>query len=94
LNSNANLPSILLDHQPVEYNTVAKHGIDLMLSGHTHKGQLWPLSFITNAVFENHYGLLKKGTSWFYTSSGYGTWGPPVRIGNQPELVVFNITLK
>ena len=89
-----NLPLILVDHQPVEYDNAEKQGIDLMLSGHTHKGQLWPLSFITNLVYENHYGLMQKGKTWFYTSSGYGTWGPPVRTGNRPELVVFNITLK
>lgn len=92
--SSSDLPTILIDHQPVEYDLAQKHGVDLMLSGHTHKGQLWPLSFITNQVYENHFGLMQKGTSWFYTSSGYGTWGPPVRTGNRPELVVFNITLQ
>jgi len=87
----ASLPTILLDHQPYEYQQAYEQSIDLMISGHTHKGQLWPLSFITNAMFENHYGLLQKGASYFYTSCGYGTWGPPVRIGNRPELVVFKI---
>lgn len=87
------LPVILLDHQPVEYQEAHKQSINLMISGHTHKGQLWPFNYITNAVFENHYGLMKKGETSFYTSCGYGTWGPPVRIGNRPELVVFEITL-
>jgi predicted MPP superfamily phosphohydrolase len=92
--NNQNLPLLLVDHQPVEYEIARENGIDLMMSGHTHKGQLWPLSFITNLVYENHYGLMQKGSSLFYTSSGYGTWGPPVRTGNRPELVVFNITLE
>ncbi|PKQ62312.1 hypothetical protein BZG02_13465 [Labilibaculum filiforme] len=92
--SASNLPLLLVDHQPVEYDTASKNGVDLMMSGHTHKGQLWPLSFITNWVYENDFGLMKKANTWFYTSSGYGTWGPPVRTGNRPELVVFNLSLK
>jgi predicted MPP superfamily phosphohydrolase len=93
-NSASNLPLLLVDHQPVEYDKASKKGVDLMMSGHTHKGQLWPLSIITNLVYENHFGLMQKEKTWFYTSSGYGTWGPPVRVGNRPELVVFNISFK
>lgn len=88
---NRELPSILLDHQPVEYQAVANENIDLMVSGHTHKGQLFPLNFITQRVFENHYGLLKKQNTWFYTTNGFGTWGPPVRVGNTPEVVIFTL---
>ncbi|MDA3893276.1 MAG: metallophosphoesterase [Salinivirgaceae bacterium] len=84
---------ILMDHQPVEYNSVAKAGIDLMVSGHTHKGQFWPFGMITKRVFELDWGLKKKGNTHFYVSSGYGTWGPPVRIGSRPEIVIFNIKL-
>ncbi len=93
-NRNPELPLILLDHQPVDYDLAEKENIDLMLSGHTHKGQLWPLGYITNLVYKNHYGLLKNGGTYFYTSSGFGTWGPTVRTGNRPELVVFKIHLK
>ncbi|MCF8373193.1 MAG: metallophosphoesterase [Bacteroidales bacterium] len=89
-----NLPLILMDHQPVDYNKAEKAGVDLMLSGHTHKGQIWPFGYLTSAIFENHYGLLQKGNSFFYTSSGYGSWGPPVRIGNRPEIVEITIKLK
>lgn len=88
------LPKLLLDHQPVDYDIAAEHDIDLMMSGHTHKGQMWPLSFITNMVYDNHYGLMQKANTWFYTSSGYGTWGPPVRTGNRPELVVFDLEFR
>ncbi len=93
-NKEENLPLILLDHQPVDYAKAEKYGVDLMLSGHTHKGQLWPFSYLTNAIYVNHFGLKHIGKSWFYTSSGFGTWGPPVRVGNRPELVVFKIKLK
>ncbi len=93
-NTNGDLPILLLDHQPVEYDNAVRHNVGLMMSGHTHKGQLWPLNYITSLMFENDYGLYKKGNTQFYTSTGYGTWGPPVRTGNRPELVVFNITFK
>jgi len=82
---------ILADHQPVEYDKVQQAGIDLMLSGHTHKGQLWPFNFITAAVYPNDYGLVQKGNSFYYTSSGYGTWGPPVRTANRPEMVEITV---
>lgn len=85
---------ILMDHQPVGYNHAVNAGVDLMLSGHTHKGQMWPNNFITNLVFENHYGLYQKAKTYFYTSNGYGTWGPPIRIGNIPEVVLFTIKQK
>lgn len=85
------LPTILMDHQPVEYDKLANTAVDLMVSGHTHKGQLFPLNFITKRVFENHYGLIRKHKTWFYTTNGFGTWGPPVRVGNTPEVVVFTL---
>jgi uncharacterized protein len=90
-NINPNLPIILVDHQPVEYAAAQQYGVDLMVSGHTHKGQLWPFGFITKAIFENDYGLHIKGKTHYYTSSGYGTWGPPVRTGNRPEIVVIKL---
>jgi predicted MPP superfamily phosphohydrolase len=85
------LPVILMDHQPVEYDKAVESGVDLMLSGHTHKGQMWPMNFITKTVFENHYGLYQKGKTWFYTSNGFGTWGPPIRVGNRPEIVLIHL---
>jgi len=82
---------ILVDHQPVEYNEAAAHGIDLMLSGHTHAGQLWPFYYLTKKIYENSSGLIKKGNTNFYVSPGYGTWGPPVRLGNRPEIAVISL---
>lgn len=87
-------PVILLDHQPVEYSQVEKAGVDLMLSGHTHHGQFWPFGYITRRVYELDWGYLKKGNTNFYVSSGYGTWGPPVRIGSQSEIVEITLQLK
>jgi predicted MPP superfamily phosphohydrolase len=52
---------------------------------------MWPFNFITQAIFELSWGLMQKGNTIFYVSSGFGSWGPPVRIGNSPEVVVFNV---
>lgn len=82
-----NFPVILLDHQPFKLNEAAENGFDLQLSGHTHHGQLWPLNFITQKVYEKSWGCLKKGDTHIYVSCGVGTWGPPVRLGNRPEIV-------
>ncbi|HAD82456.1 MAG: hypothetical protein A2509_08760 [Candidatus Edwardsbacteria bacterium RIFOXYD12_FULL_50_11] len=87
-----NLPVILLDHQPFALEDAVSNGADLQLSGHTHHGQLWPLNLITNRVYEKSWGYLKKGSTHYYISSGAGTWGPPVRIGNSPEIVSLKIS--
>jgi len=85
-------PIILLDHQPFKLEDAVKAGADLQLSGHTHHGQLWPLNYITNAIYEVSWGYLQKGKTHFYVSSGIGSWGPPVRTGNRPEIVDIHLT--
>jgi len=84
-------PVIVMNHQPFNLDEAVVEGVDLHLSGHTHHGQLWPLNYITKAVYELSWGFLKKGDTNFYVSSGFGSWGPPVRLGNTPEVVVFNL---
>lgn len=85
-------PVILMDHQPFNLETTVKQGVDLQLSGHTHHGQLWPLNYITSAIYEVSSGYLQKEASHIYVSNGFGTWGPPVRLGNRPEIVCINVT--
>jgi len=85
-------PILLLDHQPYELDIAEKNGIDFQFSGHTHDGQVWPISLVTKALFEKSHGYLKKGDSHFYVSSGLGIWGGKFRIGTRSEYVV--ITLK
>jgi hypothetical protein len=63
------------------------NGIDVQLSGHTHNGQLWPLNYIAERIYEVSWGYLKKDDTHIYVSCGVGTWGPPVRLGNTPEIV-------
>lgn len=84
-------PMILLDHQPYSLNQAEENGIDLQLSGHTHKGQVWPISMITNWMYELDHGYLQKGNSHIYVSSGLGIWGGKFRIGTKSEFVVIDI---
>ena len=84
-------PVVLMDHQPFGLEEAVGKGIDIQLSGHTHHGQLWPLNRITGAVYELSWGEKVKGETRFYVSSGVGTWGPPVRTGNRPEILLIRV---
>ena len=86
-NVDKRFPVILMDHQPIGLNEAVEAGADLQLSGHTHHGQIWPFGYITEAIYEVSWGYKKKGETQFYVSSGVGTWGPPVRLGNTPEII-------
>lgn len=83
----ASLPVIVLDHNPADIEEAAANGVDLQLSGHTHTGQIWPLNYITRSIFATDWGYLKKDGLQVIVTNGYATWGPPIRIGNRPELV-------
>ena len=85
-------PVILMDHQPFRLAEAEANGVDLQLSGHTHHGQLWPFNLITKKVYELSWGYKKKGSTHYYVSCGVGTWGPPIRTGNRPEII--NIKLQ
>jgi uncharacterized protein len=80
-------PLILMDHQPFTLAESLANGIDLHLSGHTHNGQIWPIKYVINAIYEVGWGYKNKEGLHVYVSSGVGTWGPPVRIGTRPEIV-------
>lgn len=84
-------PIILLDHQPFHLYETEKNGIDLQLSGHTHNGQMWPLNYLTRKIYELSYGYMKKGNSQIIVSSGFGLWGPRVRLGSHSEVLLINI---
>lgn len=80
------LPIIVLDHQPSDLNEPMDAGTDLQLSGHTHLGQIFPNNYITHALYEIDWGYLRKNSLQVIVSCGFGTWGPPMRIGNHPEI--------
>ena len=85
-------PLILLDHQPFYLEKSAENGVDVQFSGHTHNGQMFPLNLITRAIYKPDWGYRKINNTHFYVSCGVGTWGPPLRIGNFPEIVNAVIT--
>ncbi len=86
-----NTASILLYHSPVFVNDFAKFGINLQLSWHTHKWQFWPYWYITSMIYKwNDYWLNTYGDYNIYTSNWVGTWWPPLRVWNNPEIVILN----
>jgi len=87
------LPAVVMDHNPVNLNTYTGE-VDLVLCGHTHKGQIFPGELITNALFVLDYGYarLEHGTQAIVTS-GIGIWGLPMRVGTDCEIVRIQLHL-
>ena len=85
-----NRASILLTHAPDRPHIAQKEGISLQVSGHTHVGQFFPWTWMARRIYRQFvYGLSRVGKMLIYTSSGAGTWGPPLRLGSSPEIVFF-----
>jgi predicted MPP superfamily phosphohydrolase len=86
---------IVLDHQPKEFSQLEKAGADLIFSGHTHNGQVWPANIVTRFEYEKfgttNYGYWKSGKTQAIVTSGAGLWGPPMRIGTKSEIAVIDI---
>ncbi len=82
-------PSILLMHAPDRPQVAEAAGVSLQLSGHTHLGQFLPWSWMARRIYRDFvYGLSRIGKMQVFTSSGAGTWGPPLRLGSNPEIVM------
>lgn len=86
-----NLPIVVLHHNPCGGEYLEKAGVDLYLAGHTHGGQLYPLIWINDRVFQFNRGLRRLGNMQVYTSCGSGTFGPPMRIGTRSEITVMEM---
>ena len=85
--------TILLYHRPRGLEAAAAAGVDLMLSGHTHGGQIIPFNLVVNRVFERSKGLYRFGNALLYVSTGTGTWGPVMRLGTRSEITLFEVEL-
>ena len=86
--------TLFLKHQPV-INSESLGMFDLQLSGHTHKGQIFPFNLVTKLFYRMHTGLSKvNGSALLYVSRGSGTWGPPIRFLSPPEVTIIDITYK
>jgi hypothetical protein len=81
--------SILLTHAPDRPEIAEAAGVSLQLSGHTHLGQFIPWSWMARRMYRQFvYGLSRIGQMQVFTSSGAGTWGPPLRLGSNSEIVM------
>ncbi|HZW49649.1 MAG TPA: metallophosphoesterase [Bacillota bacterium] len=89
------LPVIVMDHQPQNLQATATEDmIDLLLNGHTHAGQFWPLTWITNRIYELNYGYRQLEDTQFIVTSGIGTWGPAFRLGSISEIALITLTIE
>ncbi len=84
-------PALLLCHQPMYFKTAARAGVALMLSGHTHQGQIFPFGMIVRLVYPYFHGLYRIGPSSLYVTSGAGQWGPPMRLFTRAEIARFTL---
>ncbi len=84
-------PVVLLCHQPVMVDRAARADVDLQISGHTHGGQLWPLTQVALIDQPVLAGLTRVGRTWLYVTRGTGFWGPPVRVGSPPEITLLTL---
>lgn len=87
-------PIIVLEHEPAELQSVANSGADIMLCGHTHAGQYFPLTIAQPIAWENYYGLLKKDNMYNFVTSGVGVYGPYMRVLTDSEVMTINVKFK
>ncbi len=88
--SRQGLFNLLIVHKPSIWKKVSNN-VNLMLSGHTHNGQIFPFNFVVKLQFPQNYGLYKKKNNYLYVSSGSATWGPKMRIGSHNEIIQIEI---
>ena len=88
--SDVDLPLIVLEHNPMHIDEYDDR-VDLILSGHTHKGQLFPANIVTDLMYEVDYGYYNNSGTHVIVSSGAGTWSMPMRVGSNCEIVSINI---
>ncbi len=84
-------PIVVLDHQPRAFGEAAGQGVDVQFCGHTHHGQIWPVSWLVEQMYEQAYGYRRYGRMQSYVSSGLGIWGGKFRIGTTSEYVVVTL---
>ncbi len=93
LKGTGDAPVMLLEHQPYDIATKDSLGIALQFYGHTHRGQVWPMSLLVDKMYPQSYGYRKWNNSHVIVSSGLSLWGPPFRIGTDSDLWVIDLTL-
>jgi predicted MPP superfamily phosphohydrolase len=89
-----NRETVLLAHQPRTIFEAAEKGVGLQLSGHTHGGQIWPITHLVGLQQPYNKGLFEQGNTQIYVSQGTGYWGPPMRLGTENEIAVIRLRAK
>lgn len=85
------VPTVLMYHTPVEWTAARGRGVGLMLSGHTHNGQIFPFTLLVKVFFRQIKGLYEKEGKYLHVSPGTGTWGPPMRLGSTNQITVLTL---
>jgi predicted MPP superfamily phosphohydrolase len=85
------VPVVFLAHQPKQMHEARRLGADLVLSGHTHGGQIFPFGLFVRLTQPAVAGLHRFGDTWLYVNRGTGFWGPPMRLANPAEITVFEL---
>jgi len=83
--------AVLLYHRPEGLDAASEAGVDLMLTGHTHGGQIFPFNFYVRRYFRYMKGLYRHENSYLYVSAGTGTWGPRMRLGSKSEITLIKL---
>lgn len=91
LSLDSDKPTILMYHSPSDWEVAREHGIDLMLSGHTHNGQIFPFTLLVRMAFKHINGLYQEGEQFLHVSPGTGTWGPPMRLGSRNQVTILKL---
>jgi predicted MPP superfamily phosphohydrolase len=85
------VPTLLMYHSPTEWDDAKQRGIALMLSGHTHNGQVYPFNLLVRMAFKYVNGLYQDGEHYLHVSPGTGTWGPPMRLGSRNQITLLSL---
>jgi predicted MPP superfamily phosphohydrolase len=88
------LPVIVLEHRPTDLDNVSRSGADILLSGHTHNGQLFPVNLIAKRRYELRWGYKLKNRTHVFVTSGIQVWGPPVRTASASEILIVNVSFR
>ncbi len=88
------LPVIVLDHRPTDLDNVSQSGTNILLSAHTHNGQLFPLNFLLKSWYELGWGHKLKNRTHVFVTSGIQVWGPPVRTAGDSEILIINASFR
>ena len=84
-------PIIVMEHEPKEIEELAKAGVDMQLSGHTHDGQIWPGTWLIKCFWKNSYGHMKEGNLHSIVTSGIGVYGPAMRVDSKSEICEIHV---